>query len=275
LTLSKDEIKTTLGIKSDAKLEETLSVATKIPSLKLIKAEFKVPGEVVVTPASNSYLSVKFLVRSAKHHGVSKVSLDKLKEVDTMETLRNPYKIVSDQPLLPISYSSYLPVLRRSNYIAFVVLQKDGRIAEAPAVFQNLDLSNLELTQEEYTDGEKVKIGTFKIPISSPTPSEVGKYQFRVVIKSLDYFTNDIDTTVIMNVEQPPRLEELDEGLYDIPDPDEDSLAGALASMKGEKVRKVEQYESSDDEDEDEEEEEEEDDDFTDINTDTEDEGDN
>lgn len=260
-TLSNDEIKSTLGIENDTKLKETLSVAEKIPNLELIKAEFKVAGESVVTPSSNSYISIKFLVKSPKHHGVSQYSKDKLIEEETFENLKDPFKIVSEQPLLPISYSTYSPNLKHSSYIALVVLQKDNKIAEIPSLFQNLDLSNLDLTNEEYLNGEKVKVGTFKIPFTQPTPNEVGSYQFRVIIKSLDYFANDIDTTVIMKVENPPKIEEVD---YDIPDPDEDSIAGALATMKGEKVNKIED-DSSDEESDLE-------DDFTDINTDTEDE---
>ncbi|CCH42960.1 putative membrane protein [Wickerhamomyces ciferrii] len=264
LTLGNEEIKKTLGIKDDLKLKETLDVATNIPILKLIKAEFKVPGEVVVTPESTCYISVKVVVKSAKHHGETQISEDKLKENDTLETLRDPYQIVNAQPSLPKSFAPFFPTERRGGFVALTSLQKDTKITESPAFFQKLSLSNLELTQEQYKDGSKVSVGTFKIPITSPTPAQEGKYQFRVVIKSTDYFTQDLDFPVIMHVQNPPRLEEVN---YDIPDPDEDSLAGAVAQMKGEKVKRVD--DDSDDEDS---EFEEELSDFEDINTDTEDE---
>lgn len=265
LTLKKDEIKETLGIKDDAQLKEALDVATQIPILKLVEAKFKVPGEVVVTPESNSYISLKVVVKSAKHHGETKIDDSKLEEEESMENLRDPFKITLEQPALPKSYAPYFPLEKTGNFVALVLAQKDGKIADSPALFNNLDLSNLELTEEQYKDGSKVKVGTLKIPISLPTPAEEGKFPFRVTLKSTDYFTPDLDFFVVMHVQNPPKIEEVD---YEIPDPDEDSLAGAMAQMKGEKVNKV--YEDSDDEDESDLEDEESD--FTDINTDTEDE---
>lgn len=264
LTLKNDEIKETLGIKDDAKLKAALDVATQIPILKLIEAKFKVPGEVVVTPESNSYISLKVVVKSAKHHGETKIDPSKLEEDESLENLRDPYKITLEQPSLPKSFAPYFPLEKTGNFVALVLAQKDGKITDAPAIFNNLDLSNLELTEEQYKDGSKVKVGTLKIPIPSPTPADEGKYPFRVIVKSTDYFTQDLDFSVVMHVQNPPKIEEVD---YEIPDPDEDSLAGAMAQMKGEKVNKI--YEDSDDDESDLEDEES---DFTDINTDTEDE---
>lgn len=269
LTLKNDEIKEVLGIKDDDKLKEALDVATKIPYLKLVKAEYKVPGESVVTPDSTVHISIKVVVKSPKHHGTVRVNDTKLEEEESLETLRDPFKMVLSQPELPKSYAPFFPLERRGGYVAFVVLQKDSKITDAPSFFKNLDLSNLELTEDQFKDGSKIQVGTFKIPIPQPTPTETGKYEFRVILKSTDYFTQDVDFPVVMHVQDPPKVEEVN---YDIPDPDEDSIAGALAQLKGEKVNKID---DSDDDDEDESDLEDEEEDFTDINTDTEDEGEN
>jgi len=262
LTLKNDEIKEVLGIKDDAKLAKALEVASKIPILNLVKGEFKVSGETVVTPGSTAYISIKVVAKSAKHHGQVVIDESKLKEDESMDSLRDPFKIVVNQPELPTSYAPYFPLEKQGGYVAFVVLQKDSKITDSPAFFQNLDLSNLELTQEQYKDGSKVQVGTFKIPVPQPTPNEEGKYQFRVILKSTDYFTQDLDFPVIMHVQNPPKLEEID---YDIPDPDEDSIAGAMAQLKGERVNRID----GDSDDEDESDFEEEETDFTDIDTDT------
>ncbi|KAH3664312.1 hypothetical protein WICMUC_005840 [Wickerhamomyces mucosus] len=271
LKLSNDEIKSTLGIKSDDELIQTLSIAKKIPILKLIKAEFKVPGEKIVTPNSNAHISIKVLVKSPLHKGsnfVKKIPEIFLKEDESFEYLKDPFKIVNEQPILPKTYAPYFPVEKISNYIAYIIVQKDGKIADNPIFVQNLDLSNLELSQNQFENLENFKIGTFKIPFNQPTPNELGKYQFRVIIKSLDYFVPDLDFPVIMNVENPAKLEEIE---YDIPDPDEDSIAGALAQLRGDKVNRIDDdYES--DNDDDDESDLEDDEDFSDINTDTEDE---
>jgi translocation protein SEC63 len=264
-TLPRDKIKETLGIKDDTQLNEALDVATHIPRLELISAKCEVPGESVVTPESTAFITIKVAVKSAKHHSKTTISKEELQDPQDMEALRAPLKVMEDQPRLPKSYSPWFPVEKQSGYIGYIILQRDGKICDQPAIFNNLDLSNLELSESEYKSGKNVKVGTFKFQMGQPTPKEIGKYHFRVVIKSLDYFTTDLDTTMAMNVEEPPKLEEVDQ--YGIPKPKEDSLAGAMATLRGEEVEKAD--DQSDDDESDLEEEEE---DFTDINTDTEDE---
>lgn len=260
-TLPRDKIKETLGINDDSQLEEALRVAMGIPKLDLISAKFEVPGETVVTPLSTAVLTLKVAVKSAKHHTKPHIAPEKLLEEQSLEALREPFKIVHDQPALPPAHAPYFPRERQSGYIGYVILQKDAKVCDQPVLFKNLDISNLSLSEAEYKDGNKTVVGTLKFPMAQPTPKEIGKYQFRVVVKSLDYFTHDLDTTVIMHVQDPPKIEEVN---YDIPDPEEDSIAGAMAQLRGEKVA----GDSDDDEDESDLEEE----DFTDINTDTEDE---
>ena len=60
--ISKDEAKKALGIQSDEHLERALNVAQHIPTLRIIDAEIKVPGEEdgVVHPNSQGHISIKF-----------------------------------------------------------------------------------------------------------------------------------------------------------------------------------------------------------------------
>lgn len=257
-TLPRDEIKSVLGIQDDAKLEEAISVGSQIPRLDVVHAEFKVPGDTVVTPQSQAHISIKVLVRSPKHHGVAKIEASKLKEEETHENLSDPIRMMFEQPQLPIAHAPYFPEERQSGYIAFVVLQKDGKICESPVIIKNLSLENLALEESEFKDGTKLQVGTFKIPLTQPTPKETGHFQFRVIIKSLDYFTTDIDVPVNMHVQNPPKVEEVD---YDIPTPKEDSIAGAMAGLRGEDVGAIDSDEDDSEFEEDE--------DFTDIDSDT------
>ncbi|KAM9889573.1 hypothetical protein OXX79_012058, partial [Metschnikowia pulcherrima] len=147
------------------------------------------------------------------------------------------------------------------------------------AIMDKVDLSNLELTQEQWIEGKQdtLVISTFKIKISVPTPPEEGLYHFRLLLKSNSYFGNDVDIPLELNVQNVPvdmeavkraasQDESEDESDSDISDPEEDSLAGALAALRGQKVKKAKnQAEDYDDESDNESV-------FTDINTDTEDE---
>ncbi len=138
-------------------------------------------------------------------------------------------------------------------------------------MLRKLDLSNLTIDSEKFLEsGDKITVGTFKIPVSSPTPDQVGTYQFRIRLLNTGYFGTDVDFPINMVVEEPKLIEESGD-LYGIDAPEEDSLAGAFAQMRGEKVKKspVHGDESSDEDSEDGSDEES---DWSDLNTDTEDE---
>ncbi|OWB56874.1 hypothetical protein B5S28_g2789 [[Candida] boidinii] len=258
--------------------EDILKLAAEIPSLELISSNFKVPGEDFIPPTSSAHVALKYFFKSPSQKSVPEikklskdVSENQLNEVETMETLRNPFKIVQDQPSLPTPIAPYFPdeeylSTTGKGWIAFLIVQRDGKLAEAPQYLTQGDLSNLKLTQEEFLES-KANVSTYKLPISAPTPNEVGVFPFRVVLKSLSYFGNDLDVTVNMKVENAPEEEKKDH--YEIEDPDEDSIAGAMAQMRGQKVKKIaEDNESSDDSSDDDSDDEEEE--YSDLDTDTE-----
>ena len=146
------------------------------------------------------------------------------------------------------------------------------------------------MTQEEWINGEKVTVGTFKIPLPAAL-GNVGKYYYRLIMKNNAYYGSDVDVPVDLEVVPPSQEkslagvkklmekkkksenldsdeeEEEEDSDSDISDPEEDSLAGALAALRGEatskKSDKIEEVDDEEDEDV-----------FTDINTDTEDEAD-
>ncbi|GME85100.1 unnamed protein product [Ambrosiozyma monospora] len=260
---------------------KVLDVAAQIPLIEPLDCKFTVPGESYVPPSSTSHVDLRFIVKSPAQKSkpdVSKLSKEvnetQLKDPETLDYLRNPLKVVEDQPKMPLySVPPYFPdvdyVRQHSGWVAFLVLQKDGgKLADVPNYITRVDLSNLKLSPEEFLESKAI-VSAYKFPLSTPTPN-VGTYHFRFVLRNLLYFGSDLDIPFVMNVENKPVETKRD--LYEIEDPDEDSIAGAFAQMRGESVKKFEhEYESSDDEDDDDEEEES---DWTDIDTDTEDESD-
>ncbi|OBA24443.1 hypothetical protein METBIDRAFT_38221 [Metschnikowia bicuspidata var. bicuspidata NRRL YB-4993] len=280
LTLSKDESGKVLGIKDPKKLEIALSVANKIPFFKVLDASFKVPGESTVAPNSSTHLVLKFLVKSAAFKSCPKVEESRLSEEETFEDMKDPLRSNKDAPLLPQSYAPYFPQKLASSWECFIVNQKDSKFIEnsEAASLDKVDFSNLELTQEQWIQGKEdtLVISTFKIKITLAAPPETGLYHFRLLMKSNSYFGNDVDIPLELNVvNQPVDMEAVkraasqensdDDSDSDISDPEEDSIAGALAAMRGQKVKKAnilgEEIGESDNESI-----------FTDINTDTEDE---
>ncbi|KAI0463085.1 hypothetical protein LJB42_003101 [Komagataella kurtzmanii] len=272
-TISDGEIADLVGIdKKNA--AEVRSVASSIPVIKVLKAEFKIPGESVVTPQSNAHIVVKLLIKSPAQKGQAKVDDEKLEEKETFESLRDPFTIVQEQPVLAcLPESPYFPVtVENSEYVngwaVLLTVQRDGKLADSVDLLTRGSLSNLELSQKAYSDGEEVQVTTYKLKLNSPTPPTPGDYHFKLSFKSLSYLGSDLDIPLVMNVQEPPKVE--DAGVYDIEDPEEDSIAGAMATLRGEKVKTADY---DDDDSASDEEDLEIESDFTDINTDTEDEG--
>ncbi|KAG5420692.1 SEC63 [Candida metapsilosis] len=285
------EAQSVLGIKDDDKFKRTMSVAASIPSLRIVEAEVKVPGEETVTPNSSGHISVKFLVKSPKLKSCPEIEDDRLKDEETLEYMKNPFSVNEVAPKLPYAFTPFFPQPVRSSWTGYVIAQRENKLVENSQayVLENIDLSNLNLTQEEWINGEKVVVSTFKIPLPVPV-SSVGKYYYRLIIKSNAYYGSDVDVPIDLEVvapspekslagvkkmmEKKKRAKEEDDDSdededsdSDISDPEEDSLAGALAALRGESTSKKSDVAEEDDEEEDE-------DVFTDINTDTEDEAD-
>lgn len=273
-----------LGINGD-KLTKSLEVAEKIATLRIVECEFRVPGEEVVTPMSKAHLSVKFLVKSPKLKSCPDIKPELLKDEENIEFLKDPTSINKTQPSLPFSYCPYFPEDIINNWTGVLINQKDNKIAEGSEIIKltNADLKNIGLDQKTWLKGD-VAIGSFNVQLTQPTPQAVGVYPYRLILKNNSYFGVDLDIPVFLDVKSPPPValnkeklmgkkdeddDEDSDSDSDISDPEEDSLAGALAALRGAPVKKIEEINEEDEEVEDD------DDDesiFTDINTDTEDE---
>lgn len=285
LSFSEDDAGKALGITDSKKLHTALDVARKIPFIRVLDASFKVPGETCVPPNSSIHLVIKFLVKSAALKSCPEIADSRLAEEESFEDLRNPLRSNDDAPVLPQAYAPYFPSLVASTWEGFIVNQKDAKFIEGtePAIMDKVDLKNLLLTQEQWKEGseDNLVISTFKIKIAVPTPPDEGLYHFRLLLKSNSYFGNDVDIPLELNVVNVPvDLEAVKRAANqqddndsdddsDISDPEEDSLAGALAAIRGQKVKKAKELGNDDDGAESDNESI-----FTDINTDTEDEKD-
>ena len=286
------EAQKALGIKDYDEFKRAMSVAALIPSLRIIEAEVKVPGEETVTPNSSGHISVKFLVKSPKLKSCPEIDEDRLKDEETLEYMKNPFSVNDLAPKLPFAFTPYFPQPVRCSWTCYIIAQRENKLVENSKAYalENIDLSNLNLTQEEWINGEKVTVGTFKIPLPAAL-GNVGKYYYRLIMKNNAYYGSDVDVPVDLEVVPPSQEkslagvkklmekkkksenldsdeeEEEEDSDSDISDPEEDSLAGALAALRGEatskKSDKIEEVDDEEDEDV-----------FTDINTDTEDEAD-
>ncbi|CCE63985.1 hypothetical protein TPHA_0G01480 [Tetrapisispora phaffii CBS 4417] len=262
-TLDDKKIGKVLGISDEELLKDTLAVASNIPFLRLLKAEFKVPGEKNVITGSIPYISLKILVHSARQKVISEKKFPEkyLEDDEDFETIKDPYSNLQTIPLTTYSFSPYFPAKRRSDWVCLIGLQKDNKIIQTPVTIDRLSFKNLnnefdkrlitEINDKNFNP-EEWDIAKINIPLGQPAPNEKGTAFFKVVIKSADYFGPDLEFTMKMDVIDPPPFEEKEE-IYE--DDSEDNESGESDGEESEE-------ESEDDNDSD----------YTDIDTDTEDE---
>lgn len=273
LTLSLDEQKKILGINNDLILLKTISIASKIPFIRIIEAKFIVPGESIVVPNSITHLSIKFLIKSQLFKSCPIINDTDLIDKETLPYLKDPLIINKLNPILPNSFAPHFPRPLKNEWLGFLINQKDNKIIDNFNVqhLSNLNLSNLNKSNNQWLNGDVI-ISTFKIPFGQ-TPNILGSHPYRLVLKNNAYFGNDVDIPVFLNI-QPSPLKKMiidnsnsdsdSDSDSDISDPEEDNLASAIKALKSftdEKNNgKIQEINENDDENEDV---------FTDIDTDT------
>uniref|UniRef100_A0A060T3K6 ARAD1A16566p n=1 Tax=Blastobotrys adeninivorans TaxID=409370 RepID=A0A060T3K6_BLAAD len=234
-----------------------------IPTLHLVKAFFRVPGENgVVPPQSQSHLVIKFAVLplGAK---LPEIPSELLEDDDEKQhkILQEPLSTNNTDEPIPHVHAPYFPTTYTPVWYGFISNERDGKLIDGPTELKNLSFDNLQLSDKELADGTKIRLATFKIQLTSATPPMVGEFSFRLSLLSSGYFGCDIVDSVKMKVENPPPVSEQED--YDISDPEEDSVAGAMEQLKGGNTKASS---ANDDDSSDEEE------DLSDFDTDTEDE---
>lgn len=256
--LSVPEAQKVLGTKNAAQTEDALNAAKNLPKITILSSRFKVPGEEVVPPQSQAHLILKFSI-SSPINTIPKFTEESLEEEETEVLLRNPLFNSNKGPKLPYATAPYFPVPENTAWDAIVSAPGD-KLVDGPVTLTNGTVTKI-TKQSKLITQDDIEVNTFKLQLSMMSPQFTGSFNFDVQLLNKTYFGLDLSLKVPMVVENPPEPAEVEEDVYDIPDAEEDSLAGTMAQMKGEKVTK--KKETGDDEEEEEEE------DLSDIDTDT------
>lgn len=256
--LSVPEAQKVLGTKNAAQTEDALNAAKNLPKITILSSKFKVPGEEVVPPQSQAHLIIKFSI-SSPINTIPKFTEESLEEEETEVLLRNPLFNSNKGPKLPYTTAPYFPVPENTAWEVIVSAPGD-KLVDGPVTLTNGTVTKI-TKQSKLITQDDIEVNTFKLQLSMMSPQFIGSFNFDVQLLNKTYFGLDLSLKVPMVVENPPEPAEAEEDVYDIPDAEEDSLAGTMAQMKGEKVTK--KKENGDDEEEEEEE------DLSDIDTDT------
>lgn len=98
----------------------------------------------------------------------------------------------------------------------------------------DLKQSRVIVQPTKVTDVGPDKVRTYSVQFQAPP--QVGMYTFVAMVKSDSYLGSEAQMSVKLKIEDPSALEESDVE-DDISEPDEDTLAGQMAMMRGDKVK--------------------------------------
>lgn len=90
-------------------------------------------------------------------------------------------------------------------------------------------------------------VRTFSVQFQAPP--QVGLYSFQAIVKSDSYLASEASMSVLLKIDDPSKLDD-DDYEDDISDPEEDTLAGQMAAMRGERVKPAAFLAGSDEDDE-------------------------
>lgn len=230
--------------------DELIKVTGMWPRLELVDAFFKVSGERLVTTGAIVQFIVKLRLLPPKKDGSLLRDGRRLdaKRMDEESSVRPDQDLPSStcskkkegdekdqgKQSLGFARAPYFWEERKPSWWVLIGDQKLDRVIVQPT---------------KVTDIGSDQIRTYSVQFQAPP--QAGLYTFQAILKSDSYLGSDAKRMVKLKVEDASVLE--DEGEDEISEPEEDSLAGQMALMKGQKVK---QSRREDEEEEDSEEQE-------------------
>ncbi|KAF2241158.1 DnaJ-domain-containing protein [Trematosphaeria pertusa] len=218
------------GRLSEAQFSKAMSVASKLPVLHVEKAFFKVVGERYVTPSSLVQFVLKARFISPGATNIPDVNPKDLLDIDPEEgdvaAITGRKDDRSDEKPIqpPLAHAPYYARDHAPRWHVFLADSKQGRIAVPPFTFSTFDKPILN------DDGKPTyNVQTLKMQFGAPP--QPGSYTFVMYMICDSYIGMDTKMEVTLVVEDASKAEEVEEE-DEISEPDEDTIAGQMRSLK-------------------------------------------
>ncbi|KAG6374905.1 translocation protein sec63 [Boletus reticuloceps] len=233
-----------LGESGDDRAVEASKALENLGTLEVVDLGFKVIGERVVTPSSIVYLLVKLRVKTPGTSSTPSPVQD-AKSVKRNDEIDEKFlNTRGDAEALEgndtgYAHAPYWPGLRKPGWWLVLADDKSNRIVVPPLKIHDVPRSdpskarNYRRYKLQFQAPPNVGLFTWKVYFVSDTV--VGEETCRPISLKID------DVSTLAAEEQTPEDE--------ISDPEEDSLAGQMAAMRGGQVKKTAAVEESDDDD--------------------------
>ncbi|KAF9475267.1 translocation protein sec63 [Pholiota conissans] len=230
--------------KADPRSSDVKKAIAKWGSVDLVSASFKVIGERIVTPSSIIYLLVKLRLTPPTTDASMKkeLSVEETKKAVVQEEEADEKFLASKldaEELLAAkeggaAHAPFWPGAKKPSWWIVLADDKTNRVVVPP----------LKITDIPYSkEGSDHDYRAYKIQFQGPP--NTGLFTWKVYIVSDTFVGEEALTDISLKIEDPPAAEE-PPSEDEISDPDEDTLAGQMAAMRGGAVKKA--HVESDDE---------------------------
>ncbi|KAG9016960.1 secretory subunit [Tulasnella sp. JGI-2019a] len=232
--------------KNDPRSEMVRRVADKWGRLDVVDSQFKVIGERIVTPGAIVQMVVKLRLTPptvAKSTGQStppeQTVDERKKQIRKEEEFLNGKNDTDElYPGLTTpghAHAPHWPQLRKPTWWVMIGDQKLNKVIVPPSRITDVPFANSGKAPNDYR--------TYKLQFQAPP--QVGVYTFQLLFVSDTYVGEDVKLFLPLKVEDLSALDDEELGEEDeISDPDEDTLAGQMAAMRGGKVKRSAVYDS-------------------------------
>ncbi|CAK9782099.1 hypothetical protein CC85DRAFT_289163 [Cutaneotrichosporon oleaginosum] len=212
---------------NDEKYPEANAVARNFPRLEVTDVEFKVTGEKVVTPSSIVQLAFKARwvhPKDPKEVSNGSARADSVEAVEK-EVLKETKEEKKDYPPTGYAHAPRWPANRSPAFFALMGDSKLDKVIVQPSRVADIPFDQA----REYS-------------LQFQAPPQPNLYSFVLHLTSDTYVGADIARPIMLKVEPAPPESDGDD---DISEPEEDSIAGQMAMMCGEKVKPSAVHEES------------------------------
>ncbi|KAL5530223.1 SEC63 [Sanghuangporus sanghuang] len=233
----------------DARANEVRKAADSWGRLELVEASFKVIGERIVTPLSIVQLVIKARISppgaavkmESKESDVDSIkrSIKENEEKDEafLSSKRDSEDLTNVLVIARKAHTPFWPAPRRPAWWVLITEPKLNRLVMPP----------MRITDVPYSDPTKERnFRAYKLQFQAPP--NVAIYNWKIQVISDTFLGEEVIQDIVLKVDDVSQLTVDERGVEDeISDPEEDSLAGQMALMKGANVRKLPVHDESDD----------------------------
>ncbi|KAI0029685.1 Sec63 Brl domain-containing protein [Vararia minispora EC-137] len=239
------EVAKTFESKGDVRGDDIKKAASRWGRLELVDASFRVIGERIVTPSALIHLVIKLRISppASTDHTNGAAKRDEASEAPFTkqdEAFLTDPKDAEDLPENAISLSAaHAPHWPSNRKPSWWIILADMRMNHAV-------IPPMRITDVPFSDPSRPRnFRTYKMKFNGPQGT--GVFPWRLVVLSDTFIGEDVSRDITLKVEDVSALGVDAQGAEDdISDPEEDSLAGQMAAMRGGPVKRRPVDESDD-----------------------------